>query len=89
MSEWKNWMMVLVARCNFSFLGKVFSNPRAEDGVWSCGPPSRKKCPKTKKLLVTPLQLAVRYEKEKEAISSWKMQLNKKKSMLLHPFYYY
>ena len=51
-----------------------------------------KKCPETRNqkiLLVTPLQPAVRYEKEKEAISSWKDMQLKKKSMLLHPFYYY
>ena len=57
--------------------------------------PRPSKCPETKKiLLVTPLQPAVRYEKEKEAISSWKDMQLKKKSMLLHPFllllpYYY
>ena len=87
LSEWKNgWKMVLVARCNFSSF--LFSIPWAEDGVWSCGPPSPKVPRNQKILLVTPLQPAVRYEKEKEAISSWKMQLNKNKSMLLHPFYY-
>ena len=48
------------------------AGPRSQKVPQNQNQDQKKRVKNQKKLLVTPLQPAVRYEKEKEAISSWK-----------------